>query len=168
MTRSALEDSTNKLLVIGIGNEFRNDDGIGLHVVRKLRKLNLSGIQIMEKSGEGAQLIELWKNETGVLIIDATSSGSEPGTIHRLDVAKKTIPSKFFHYSTHNFSVAEAVEMARTMKQLPTHFILYGIEGKDFSQGVDITPVVKKAGEYIVDLIIEELRTARSKAFSTH
>lgn len=155
------EDQTSKVLVIGIGNEFRCDDGIGLHVARRLRKLNLSNVKVIEKSGEGAQLIDLWKGETDVIVIDATSSGSEPGTIHRLAASERKIPSKFFHYSTHNFSVAEAIELARTMKQLPKNLLLYGIEGRDFSRGVEITPVVQKAGEYVVDLILEEVKIYR-------
>lgn len=147
-----------RFLVIGVGNEFRNDDAIGIQVARKLRKLNISAIQVVENSGDGANLMEKWKGNEVVVIVDASASGSEPGMIFRFDAAKQKLPAQFFHYSSHDFSVAEAVEMSRTLGQLPKRLVIYGIEGENFTQGNDLTPTVKRSGEHLLDIIIEELR----------
>jgi hydrogenase maturation protease len=135
MSVAQSKNSAPRLLVIGVGNEFRNDDAIGIHVARKLRKMNISAIQVVENPGDGAGLMEKWKEKEVVVIVDAASSGSEPGMIFRFDAAKQKMPAQFFHYSSHDFSLAEAVEMSRILEQLPKRLVVYGIEGKNFHSG---------------------------------
>ena len=53
-------------------------------------------------------------------IWSCVQSGAAPGTIHRLDATETPVPSRFFHYSTHAFSVAQAVELAVQEEQRPS------------------------------------------------
>lgn len=146
-------------LIIGLGNEFRRDDGAGLIVARQLRNLLDGKIQVLEASGEGASLMDAWSGAHTVVLVDAVNSGARPGTVHRLDASKEPIPSNFFHYSTHAFSVAEAVELARTLGQLPPRLIVYGVEGTDFSSGQGLSPEVVIAVEQVAQSIAAELCT---------
>jgi hydrogenase maturation protease len=146
MTQSAI-------LIIGVGNEYRRDDAAGLLVARRVKELGLENVKVIEESGEGAHLIEAWKGAETVIIVDAVSSGSNPGSVHRFDATVQKIPSKFFRYSSHAFSVAEAVELARTMNELPPHLIVIGVEGHSFEAGVGLSSELKKAVEEVVDLI---------------
>jgi hydrogenase maturation protease len=141
------------ILVIGVGNEYRGDDAVGLLVARRVQELGLENVKAIEESGEGAHLIEAWKGAETVIIVDAVSSASTPGNVHRFDATAQEIPSKFFRHSSHAFSVAEAVELARTMRQLPSHLIVIGIEGQSYEAGVGLSPVVKQAVEEVVDWI---------------
>ena len=140
-----------------MGNTFRRDDGVGPAVAELLREALAGDIEIVFQSGEGATLMESWRDALDVYLIDAVKSGAAPGTVFRLD-ASEPIPSQFFHYSTHDFSVAEAVEMARALKRLPPRMILYGIEGGDFSQGPGLSPQVAKAAEQVVKRIVMEIQ----------
>jgi hydrogenase maturation protease len=139
-------------LVIGVGNLYRCDDAVGIHIARDLGKRKAEHMIVKEQSGEGTSLMEAWKDYSRVLIVDAVSSGSPPGSIHRLD-ASETIPSKFFSCSTHNFGVAEAIELARTLNQLPEHLQLYGIEGKDFEPGEILSAEVASVVEEVANEI---------------
>jgi hydrogenase maturation protease len=136
-----------KVLIIGLGNDYRSDDGVGRVVARKLRAESLDGVDILEETGEGAALIEAWRGADFVILIDAVHSGGEPGAIYRIDANEEQIPRSLFHYSTHAFNVAEAVEMARALGQLPRRLVIYGIEGKNFASGVGLSPVIKRAAE---------------------
>jgi hydrogenase maturation protease len=80
-----------------------------------------------------------------VVVVDAVCSGAAAGTMHRLDAHRERIPSRFFNYSTHAFSLAEAVEMSRELGSLPTLFVLYGIEGADFASGYELSFPVEQA-----------------------
>ncbi len=151
-------EHSDTTFVIGVGNEFRGDDGIGIHIARRLGKLNLSHIQITEAVKDGTNLMELWKDKENVIIIDAASTGSEPGMIYRFIASKKALPAQFFRHSSHTFSVAEAVELSRKLSQLPVRLIIYGIEGKDFSNGVHLSETVLRASEYVLDLILQETK----------
>ncbi len=147
--------STNTLL-IGIGNEYRSDDGIGLMIARAIREKQFPSITVKEESGEGVSMMESWKGFRNVILVDAVSSGAMPGTIFRIDAKKETVSNNFFHYSTHAFSVAEAVELARVMNSLPPSLIVYGIEGMNFTAGTTISANVRKAAKQVVDQIITD------------
>lgn len=147
----------SRLTVIGIGNAFRGDDGVGLIVAQKLRKLTLPGVTVLEQSGEGAALVELWGTAGQVIVVDAVSSGSEPGTIHRLRVADRPLPAQFSGGSSHAFGLAEAVELARQLDCLPPDLLIYGIQGKDFALGAGLSPEVEAAAARLVEQISQEL-----------
>lgn len=144
------------LLVIGIGNEFRGDDAAGLRVARRVKASAPARIQVQEANGEGVALMELWQRAETVILVDAVQAGGAPGTIYRLDAHAEKIPSKFFHYSTHAFSVAEAVELARALDQLPSTLIVYGIEGRQYDVGGGLSPMVEQAVEEVAKQVCEE------------
>jgi hydrogenase maturation protease len=149
------------IVIIGVGNEYRSDDGAGIAVARRLRTLLPIGVKIMEESGEGAALIQAWQGPAWAIVVDAVRSGAPPGTIHRLDARTAPVPTGFFHYSTHAFSVAEAVELARSLGQLPPHLIVYGIEGENFAAGMGLTSSVEQAVEAVIEQVAAEVRAAQ-------
>jgi hydrogenase maturation protease len=67
--------------IIGIGNEYRQDDGVGVFAARKLRELLPPGINVREESGEGARLMDAWDGFSCVILIDAVNTGGRPGEI---------------------------------------------------------------------------------------
>jgi hydrogenase maturation protease len=144
-------------LVIGVGNELRGDDGTGLFVARRLMALELPGVTVMEHSGEGAGLVELIRSAEQMVIVDAVQAGGEPGWIHRIDAHTESVPTNFFNYSTHAFSVAEAVEMCRALDVLPPCLVIYGVEGAQFDAGAALSPQVESACSQVVGRIVEEL-----------
>ena len=141
------------ILVIGIGNEYRGDDGVGLVVARELRAKNLPDMLIIESSGDGAALMEAWKAAQSVILIDAAASGRAPGTIHHFDALIQSMPTGFSFHSTHAFGVAEAIGLAQALQQLPPRLIVYAIEGKHFTAGVGLSPKVAKAVQKVIEQI---------------
>jgi hydrogenase maturation protease len=154
---SPIAHRTSQILVIGVGNEFRNDDGVGISVARKLKELNLDNVIVIEQSGEGTALMECWSAGEMVFVVDAVSSGANAGTIFRINAQAQTIPANFFNYSTHKFSLAEGVELSRALGELPAHFFIYGIEGKNFSAGEKISEEVRNAMEIVVKEIADTI-----------
>ena len=153
------QGTLQEVLVIGIGNEYRSDDGIGLVVARKIRERSIASVVVKEESGEGASLMEAWQGYESIILIDAVSSGKTPGTIVKIDAREKKVPANFFFHSTHAFSIAEAIELARAMKTLPPRLFVYGIEGKNFSSGIQVSRPVQKSVEQVVEQIVHEIGT---------
>jgi hydrogenase maturation protease len=119
-------------------------------------------VTILEQSGEGTSLMAAWENAAYVIVVDAVQSstepGTEPGTIHRLDVTDKPIPAQFgSRFSGHAFGVAGAVEMARLLDRLPKRLIVYGIEGLTFATGQGLSAEVERGVETAVQQIRQEL-----------
>ena len=131
-------------LIIGLGNDYRSDRWGWGGVARKLGAESLDEVRILEETGEGAALMEAWGGADFVILVDAVHSGGEPGTIYRIDAHAEEIPRSFFHYSTHAFSVAEAIELARALGQLPRRLVIYGIEGKNLDRASVYPPRLKR------------------------
>lgn len=146
-----------KNIIIGVGNIFRSDDGVGIVIAQKLKAKNIDGIEVVEESGEGISLMNSWENFDHVIIVDAVSSGEKAGKIYYLDAVNESIPKSFFNYSTHAFSVAESIELSRVLGSLPPKLFIYGIEGKDFSAGQTLSPEIEEASLKVIDQIINSL-----------
>ncbi len=137
--------------IIGVGNLYRQDDSAGILAARRLLTHDQLSVEIVESSGEGADLLELMRGREEVLIIDAVSSGRKPGFIHRFDIRSQSIPRETLPGSSHAFGVVEALEMARALGTLPSSCKVYGIEGKSFQFGTELSPGVAGAIDQIVD-----------------
>jgi len=147
-----------RTLIIGLGNEYRRDDAVGLVVARRLREAAPESVLVLEETGEGASLLESWRDADTVILIDAVRSGAKPGTVHRIDAQAQPIAKQFFRFSTHAFGVAEAVELARALGRLPPRLIVYGIEVKGFESGVGLSPEVEAVAEEVVERVLAEIR----------
>lgn len=148
------------VLIIGVGNEFRRDDGVGLTIARTMAQLKWDGVTVTEQSGEGAALMDAWRQAKNVFVTDAVEAGGVPGEVFRIDGNRETIPAAFFHYSSHAFSVGEAIELARALGTLPPRIILYGVQGADFAAGTGLTEAVNTAAEKVVEQITREIQEA--------
>jgi hydrogenase maturation protease len=145
------------ITVIGVGNPHRGDDAVGLLAARHLMDRAPENVSVLLNFGEIASLTELLDTCGMVIFVDAVLSGSEPGSILRFDATNEKLPADHFHHSTHSFCVPEAIEFARALGQFPRKVIVYGIEGKDFETGREISPEVENAVPAVVGCILEDI-----------
>ncbi len=146
------------ILVIGIGNSFRGDDGIGPIIAEQIQKMVPGQVDVRSHIRDGFALIQLWKGYDHVYIIDAVSSGRTPGRAHRFDALSKPFPQHFFtHNSTHDINISETIALAQTLEMIPEKLIVYGVEGKDFSIGAALSDEVRKAVIPVTGMIITDL-----------
>jgi len=145
-----------KTLVIGIGNPWRGDDDAGLEVARRLREWQPAHLDIVESDGDLTQLLELWRLYSRVVLVDALHSGAEAGSIVSFQAERTPLPAERWRFSTHGLGLCEAVEMARTLGQLPDRLQVFAIEGKDFSTGARISPEVVQACTSLAERILQE------------
>jgi hydrogenase maturation protease len=117
-------------------------------------RLRADGLRAVGREGEPSSLLDAWDGEEHVILVDAVSSGEEPGTIHWLDAREGPLPAGLFGVSTHHLSVADAIELGRSLGRLPERLEVYGIEGAAFDAGRGLTPAVAAA----VDAVASELR----------
>ena len=149
--------------VIGIGNEARGDDAVGLVVARHLRHDAQDNVTVQEVRGEGFGLLDRWQSTDAVILIDASRSGAPPGTIHRLEPLLQTIPHGLFSCSTHAFGVAEAIELARVLHQLPPRLVVYGVEGACFDIGSEMSAAVLRAVPDVVRQVRQDIAVFRAQ-----
>lgn len=152
-----------QLLVIGVGNPYRGDDAAGLLVAGVLKDMGLDSPMIIQQSGEGSALMEAWKGAEAVILIDAVSSRGAPGEIHRLDPVRQPLPAQMFHSSTHAFSLPDAIELARALNELPPRLLVFGIEGRNFQAGAELSPEVRAALPQVAKLVLKEVEDLNNR-----
>jgi len=165
LVRDALPEARGRaaLKVVCVGNPWRCDDAAGLEVARRLHGTLPAGVELLEREGEPTALIDAWDGATVLWLVDAVSSGSEPGTIHRLDASSRELPTELFRGSTHHVGLAEAVELARALGRLPAQTVVYGIEGGSFEVGNELTPAVAAVIDRVAEAVREEVVECTSK-----
>jgi hydrogenase maturation protease len=147
------------VLIVGIGNEYRRDDAVGLVVARILKAHNLPGVTVVETSDAGAGLLEIWENAGSVVLVDAVRSGGQAGALYRFDAHRDPLPAFFAACSSHAFGVAGAVQLAHLLQRLPLRLLIFGIEGKEYAIGEGLSAEVEDALPQIIASIVQSLPT---------
>ncbi|HVA93305.1 MAG TPA: hydrogenase maturation protease [Candidatus Dormibacteraeota bacterium] len=164
---SQISSAGSSALVVGVGNPLRGDDAVGRIIAGRVRRRKRPFLNVVECSGEAADLMELWRDAGTVIVVDAVypgTSGPEAAVsrrsrrIHRFDATGKALPACFHKLSTHAFGLHEAVELARALHQLPQRLIVFGVEGKRFDTGSPLSAGVRKIVPRVADLVVAEAR----------
>lgn len=152
---------TPTIAVIGIGNDFRSDDGVGLEVARRVRHAGLTNAVIVGGVSDDYTLLSAWQDCEQAFLVDSTLSDSDPGTIRRFDALKEQIPAELFSsFSTHSLNIPRTIELARTLGRLPQSMTLIGIEGGNFDNGEGLSAKVEAAAVEVAATIIKSCQSS--------
>jgi hydrogenase maturation protease len=145
--------------VIGVGNEWRGDDAAGLLVARRLKAEPQPRVEIVESRGTVTAVREAWKDAAGVIVVDVVVSGGRPGAIYRFNAHGAGVPAELSRSpSTHGWGVAEALALGQVLQELPPRLIIYGVEGKNFGPGQEVSQEVEEAIPELVRRVKREIQ----------
>jgi hydrogenase maturation protease len=146
------------VVVIGIGNPWRRDDGAGTRVIELARDRLPADVEVVESDGEVARLLEAWSDARVAFVADALHSGAPPGTVRRLEVGVDPLPTGH-PGSTHAVGLGDAVTLARVLGRLPEQLVVYAIEGADYTAGSGLTPAAEQGARDAADQLAAEVTT---------
>lgn len=129
------KDKRAKILILGVGNTIRGDDGVGIFVTRLLKEqIDSPDVDIKETERAGMDLLDMMAGYEKVIIIDSIrADNGKPGMIHRFkrgDFKKKDSP-----FSSHQFGLATIFKLAKLVRlEMPKDIIIYGmgVERSDY------------------------------------
>jgi hydrogenase maturation protease len=148
----------NSTLVLGMGNPILSDDGVGLIVAQRLRGLPMPGeVDILESEVAGLRLLELVRGYSRVIVVDALTSGREPGEVVRYEA--KEFHGGHRYSSAHSIGLDTVLELGRRLGYpMPDEVVVYAIEAVDVETfGEELSPPVAAAADRVVALIRDEL-----------
>ena len=156
--------STGTTVVIGVGNPYRGDDGVGPAVIDVLKTHRVAGAVLTRSHGEAADLIEAWSGADLAILVDAVvAEPAHPGRVHRL-VVHECPTERTRAASSHGLDFGEAVELARVLGRLPGELVLYAVEVEQVEYGTRLSPAVARAAARIAEQIGAELAERRAPA----
>jgi hydrogenase maturation protease len=145
------------VVVIGVGNEWRHDDGIGPAVVGQLRDLVPSGVELVITDGEPTRLIEAWTGAALAVVVDAVrAQPPHPGRVHRF-VVDRPADGLARTASSHGLGLDEAIALAVALDRMPGRLIVHAIEAADLTPGTGLTPAVAAAADPAATAILDDL-----------
>ncbi len=154
------------VVVIGVGNPDRGDDGAGPAVTRLVETADAPGVAIVVRGSDPTAMVEDWAEAETAYVVDACRSGDRSGTVRRFEVNDDPVSRRKGRYSSHGFDVGDAIELARALGRLPGRLILFSIEGQDFGLGTDLSAPVEAATRAVADRILDETRGSPSWTMS--
>jgi hydrogenase maturation protease len=147
------------LTIIGLGNELLSDDGLGIRVVRELKKrLPADDVAFEELSVGGLQLLDHIIDCEQCIIVDAIATGAHPaGTAYRFVQTADTEPVTLT--SSHQIDLSQVLALAKLLgADVPRTLTVYGIEAGDITTFQDgCTNEVAKAIPELVETVCRDV-----------
>lgn len=140
-----------RILIAGLGNILLQDDGVGVHAVRELKKSPPPGVLAVEIGTWVLDGLHLYEWADKVLVLDAFRAGGPPGTIYACrdtEVAGSGVAA-----SLHELGLLSALHLIDPEKR-PEVFVL-GMEPAAIDFGLDLTPTVKAVLPRFIQVIRE-------------
>jgi hydrogenase maturation protease len=159
----------NCIAILGIGNPIVSDDGVGIYVVRELRKrIDDYRVACKEMSGGGFDILDHLKGADEALIIDAAKTGCMTiGQALLLPLSEFSLTPQFRHHSVahplslHTLGLHATFEMGSLLGlPMPKHVTVFAIEVQDTETVHEgCTPEIAAAIPALTDNVIQFLRT---------
>ncbi|TAN38179.1 MAG: hydrogenase maturation protease [Verrucomicrobia bacterium] len=153
-------ETSDKILLLGLGNDILTDDAVGLLIARQLRG-EFAGdprIVIHETQEMGLALLDFITGYREVVLVDAVQTcAASPGTLHELDAdGLKNLTGRTPHF----LGVGETLALGRKLGlAVPEHVRIFAIEVADaHTLGTNLSPVVQNALPAILERIRATLR----------
>lgn len=147
-----------KVLVIGLGNPDRGDDGVGAMVAQDLSELVPPDVAVLARRGNLLSLIEDWAGYDALVCIDAAAPLRAPGRIHRVDLCANVLLQGLSLTSSHALGLVETIQLARILGLAPRDIVVYAIEASSFDDGRRLTPAVAAAVRVVTRRVMAEVR----------
>lgn len=149
-----------KTLVLGCGNIFAGDDGVGVQVAERLRARRFPPeVEIVQGETGGLLLLDSIRGAKKVIIVDAFWGGAQVGEVVRL-TEEDLLSQKGFWRSPHHLGIPEILSLVRILEpeNFPEEVVIIGIQvpaQRKWSFG--LSPLVEAAVEKAVAAVEEEL-----------
>jgi hydrogenase maturation protease len=144
IAKSPSAATTLQVLVIGIGNPDRGDDGVGVQIARRVAA-ERPDVRLLVLD-DPCEALSAWAPADTVVVTDAVRSGGEPGEIHIVDAVRQTLPAgSWAAGGTHAMGIAAVVELGRALGRLPQRLVVVGVEADHFDYGAPMSDAVAAA-----------------------
>jgi hydrogenase maturation protease len=146
------------ILVLGLGNTIMTDDGFGVRVIDALSsRYRFQGpIKLLDGGTLGLDLLPYLEEIDHLMIIDALDMRGKPGEIFRIE--GEEVPRAFASkLSVHQMGLQDLLAVAELQGHVPKDLVVWGAQPECIEMGTELTPVVARAVDQILESICKEL-----------
>lgn len=148
-------------VVIGLGNRYRRDDGVGVVAADALNAMALNGVRVVTDVADPMSLLEAWSGAELAVLLDA-AVGIHPaaGRVRRRlldDLAASA------GLSSHALDLVSTYQLGRALERVPDALVVLTVEVADTGHGSALTPPVAAAVSKLVEMAIGEIEQSHRR-----
>ena len=142
-----------KVVIMGIGNLLLKDEGIGVHAINALKRENElpENVELIDVGTSTLDALQMFDDLDKLIVIDAVKGGGKPGTIYKFKPGEICSVNRVAT-SLHQLGFIEALSIAERLGKVPRDVIIIGIEPKEVSSGLELSPEIEEKIPKIIQL----------------
>jgi len=149
---------TEHLVVLGLGNLLRRDEGLGIRALQRLEARYVLPQSVLAIDGGtlGLELLSLVEGATHLLVLDALLVEGPPGTLGRL--ANQEVPRYFgMRTSPHEIGLPDLLAVAELRGQTPPELVVLGLRPGSIELGWELSGPIADRIDSLVEAAAQEL-----------
>lgn len=156
MTEATLFDAD--IVVVGIGNIVRADDGAGVHVLRLLRDSCRAPktVNLIEGGTLGLELLSYLQSAQHIMLLDAVDCGQVPGTLFQ--ITGDDLLGMKGSWSVHQLGIADLLGALSLVSRGQPDIVLLGVQPGSTDWSTECSPAVQKALPALAEAALELLQ----------
>lgn len=166
-TEPDVSGRTPQILVAGIGNAFLRDDGFGSEVAKRLESRDLpEGVSVFDFGSGGLDLAyEVMRGYHGLVLVDVSQQGGEPGTLYVMEPDPEEIEGGIEDgevINPHGMDPKTVLRFLKTVGGWPGKVVIVACEpGEVEEMGIGLTDEVSASIDRAVTLVLEQVEELR-------
>ena len=150
-----------EIQVVGVGNDYMGDDGVGIHVVDELRRAEPAHLDLLDCGTDLLRIASQHRPCQSIIIVDAIRVGERPGSIHWF--APDDVQNASVNQSVHQLSIIENLKLLPLMNAYFSQslFHIVGIEPGNLHFGQELSAEVQTSADRLVDMLACETGARR-------
>lgn len=139
--------------IVGVGNLLLKDEGIGVHVIQALEKLEIEGVELID-AGTSSDFPFFVQGLEKLVVIDAAQMGGQPGVVYKFALSELELEPKEI-FSLHEIGLIENLKLAQALGG-PREVTIIGVEPAEVNWGLELSPILREKFPQILNLVLEE------------
>lgn len=152
--------------ILGCGNPLVGDDGIGIHVIERLKGMHSDlpdDVELIDAGVCGLDMLNMMEGADNIIIVDAVKGAGNAGSIHRFELDDIRGATSTSIVSIHETCLADVLCIAEHVQKMPEKLVIFGIEiNKSEELSLNLSDRVQDSADELVKLILDELRSMKA------
>ncbi len=151
-------NAQTKIAVLGLGNILLQDEGVGVHVVKKLEKQYQfdPSVNLIDGGTSGFDLLPYFEENDKIIIVDAINFSEHPGFIgaYENDDILRRLNKKL---SLHHLGLTDLLADLKLHDIEPSEIYLLGIQPSSMEMGLELSAVISAKMDRLIELVLQKM-----------
>jgi hydrogenase maturation protease len=148
-----------RIVVLGIGNILLSDEGLGVHVVRRLiERFDLPArVEVIDGGTAGMDLLDRVAGADALVIVDCAALGQAPGALR--EIVGTGVPAFFqTRLSPHQIGLSDLLGAVMLLGEMPARLALIAVEPEGMELDLAMTTTGERTAEVALSHLVARLR----------